>query len=331
MITTPPAIAAAPTSDQARDRDVDADRRSRRSPATMARRPRPTQRATTLLGFSTIQPRLTTWLSRLGRSPTPRAELGQVVGLDEVLRTVPSARNSVRATASAGPIGRRALRARCASSTASPAAGSVSMPTLVDSPSRPLSSRNAIRPRDARSSIAVVKARRDGRAVHHERARRRGQVGRRRRHEDRRVVEVDRVLAEAPPGEERPAGQAQEDDRRDEQAQDGVDLAAELEPRRRAPASRPRRSVHRDDAGRRRGPRPAGTGPCPRRRCAGAARWSGTSPRSRARRTAGPGRARRDGSRSKNTTIPSSNPRRPMPHWSMSAMARASVSSVVTP
>ena len=35
-----------------------------------------------------------------------------------------------------------------------------------------------------------------------------GQVGRRGRHQDRRVVEVDRVLAEPPPVEERPAGQA---------------------------------------------------------------------------------------------------------------------------
>ena len=80
-----------------------------------------------------------------------------------------------------------------------------------------------------------------GRAVHDHRARRGGQVGRWRRHQDRRVVEVDRVLAEAPPVEERPAGQAEEDDRGADQAEDRVDLAGPLERRRRARASPPRR------------------------------------------------------------------------------------------
>ena len=66
-------------------------------------------------------------------------------------------------------------------------------------------------------------------AVHDHRPGRRGQVGRRGRHQDRRVVEVDRVLAEPPPVEERPARQPEEDDRGADQADDRVDLARPLE------------------------------------------------------------------------------------------------------
>ena len=46
---------------------------------------------------------------------------------------------------------------------------------------------------------------------------------------DRRVVEVDRVLAETAPVDERPARQAEQDDRRPDQPDRGVDLARGLE------------------------------------------------------------------------------------------------------
>ena len=129
------------------------------------------------------------------------------------------------------------------------------------------------RPRDARSSIAVVRARRDERAVHDERTGRRGQVGRRRRHEDRRVVQVDRVLAVAAPGEERPAGQPRNTIGAPTSPIDRVDLATDLQAggvlRRRGGVDP---SASRCRA-RRRSPRRAGTAPCRPRRSSGVRCW----------------------------------------------------------
>ena len=212
----------------------------------MARTPRPIQRATTLLGFSPNQPRSTTWLlERRVEVGDVRPELRQVVGADEARPRVPPSERSFAERDLLGRPGRAARVAarRCASTSASPAAGSTSMPTfLPPSPSRPLvSSRNAMSPRDARSSIAVVSARRDVRAVHDHRPGRGGQVGRWGGHQDRRVVEVDRVLAVPAPVEERPAGQPEEDDRRADEPEDRVDLAGALRARRRARAWRRRR------------------------------------------------------------------------------------------
>ena len=78
-------------------------------------------------------------------------------------------------------------------------------------------------------------------AVHDHRARRRGEIGRWGRDVDRRRVEVDRVLAEAPPVEERPADEPCEDQRRSHQADHGIELAALFEPRRVLGRGRPRR------------------------------------------------------------------------------------------
>ncbi len=162
------------------------------------------------------------------------------------------------------------------------------------------------------------------RAVHDHRPGRGGQVGRRGRHQDRRVVEVDRVLAEPPPVEERPAGQAEEDDRRADEPEDRVDLARRAGGPRRAPASPPRRPWRGRRPGRRRSPPRGGTAACRCRRSPGAPRSTGRPPRSRDRRTAGPGRARRFGCMSKKMTRPSLKPFRPMPHWSIRARAFAS-------
>ena len=68
-----------------------------------------------------------------------------------------------------------------------------------------------------------------GGPVHDHRPRRGGQIGRWRRHQHRRVVEVDRVLAEPSPVEQRPAGQPEEDDRASDQPDDCVDLPRALE------------------------------------------------------------------------------------------------------
>ena len=68
-------------------------------------------------------------------------------------------------------------------------------------------------------------------AVHDHRAGRGGQVGRWGGHEDRRVVEVDRVLAEPAPVEERPADEPEQRDRRADQPEDRVELARLLQGR----------------------------------------------------------------------------------------------------
>ena len=143
----------------------------------------------------------------------------------------PSAWSLCRASSSAGPVGPARLRARCASISASPARrGHVDADLVAARPRNPPSSwRKAIRPREARSSMAVVRARREVAAVHDHRARGGRQVRRRGGHQHRRIVEVDRVLAEPPPVPERPAGQAHEHDRRTDQAEDRVDLARPLE------------------------------------------------------------------------------------------------------
>ena len=100
------------------------------------------------LGVERRRPTCRTWAGRRPRcSPRPcRAELTQLLervllgGADRSARVERSPRLLDRVAASAVP---------------------TSMPTLLDSPSSPRSSRNEIRPRDARSSIAVVSARRD--------------------------------------------------------------------------------------------------------------------------------------------------------------------------
>ena len=104
----------------------------------------------------------TTWpSSALSKSATCGPNLGRSSGsMKPVVADRWRRRSS--ATSSAGPVGRRALRWRCASVTASPGGGrDVDADLRAPSPRMPGSSRNAISPREARSSIAVVRARRD--------------------------------------------------------------------------------------------------------------------------------------------------------------------------
>ena len=134
------------------------------TPPMIASTPRPVQRVMALLGASLNQPRATTcFSSALSNSPTDEPNSGS--SSDEMkspLPVPPSPRSLWSATSSAGPIGRRALSARRPSSTWSPRAGSVWMPTFLDVPRiPPPSSWNVISPRLARSSIAVVRARRE--------------------------------------------------------------------------------------------------------------------------------------------------------------------------
>ena len=201
------------------------------TPRTMAMTPRPIQRETTFDGRSTSQPRSTTWPSRArSKSSTAAPNLGRSSGSMKCSEpSRPAQPLEGDGLGRAGRASRVALRAGLLLDVVA-AAGAVSMPTLVDSPSRPFSSRKAMRP--ARGQ--VEHGRRQGptrrAAIQHERAGRGGQLRRRCRHEDGRVVQVDRVLAEPAPREERPAGQAQEHDRGQDQAERGVDLAPELEP-----------------------------------------------------------------------------------------------------
>ena len=204
-------------------------------------------------------------------------------------------RRAISAASSAGPIGRREFRARCASTTASPGSGLMSTPTFLLDSRPPGSSRKASRPRDARSSIAVVSARREvppSMIIAPDAAVRSG--GGAGMWIDG-VVEIDRVLAEPPPVEERPAGQAEQDDRRADQPDGGVDLARASGARRRARGS-PR---HRPSGGPRRGRRRSrplgGAGACRCRRSPGARRSRGRPPRTRERRRAGPGHVRGSG------------------------------------
>ena len=113
----------------------------------------------------------------------------------------------------------------------------------------------------------------------------------------------------------------QEHDRRTDQADDGVDLAAALEPRgvlgRRGGVDLRMRGEERPvEVGRR-----GGAAACRSRRSPGARCWSGRRPRSPAPRRAGPGRARGSGRCRRRSTRPSSKPLRPTPHWSISARA----------
>ena len=121
----------------------------------------PSSAPTTLLGFSANQPRDDDMaFERRVEFGDVRPELGQVVRADD--RVVLAGRQLAelaerdrlgRTGRPAGVAGALGLERRVA------AAGSVSTPTLRLR--MPFSSRNATRPRLARSSIAVVSARRD--------------------------------------------------------------------------------------------------------------------------------------------------------------------------
>ena len=134
------------------------------TPPMIASVPRPAQREIALLGASPNQPRATTcFSSALSNSATEVPNWGRSSDeMKSALPLPPRLRSLWRATSSAGPIGRRAFSARRASSTWSPRGGSTWMPTFFEVPRiPPPSSWNEIRPRLARSSIAVVSARRD--------------------------------------------------------------------------------------------------------------------------------------------------------------------------
>ena len=231
------------------DDDPAGDRRPRRSatspeigrlkptttpmiPAATTRTPGPTQRPVTLLGFSRNQPRVRRRASSSSpsKAATCVAELGQLVGLD-----VAGPRPSRRARAGAGARSPRPARSAGArSGRAAPPAPR--RPAAARCRCRPsCRARGSRRPRGSDQAAAgeVEHRRRQrpprGPSVHDHRPGRRGQVGRRRGHVDRRIVEVDGVLAVPPPAQERPAGQAHEHHRRPDQPDHGVDLAGGLE------------------------------------------------------------------------------------------------------
>ena len=159
MMTTPPAMAAPPitTSPEA---GRFAPSRIAAPPATIARRPLATagHHATRLLDDPATLDHV---VFQGGVEPRhARSELGQLVGLDEAFLPVAERPQVAKGVVLSRP-DRLARVALAASSTGSPVSGMVSTPTLWDIPSSPLSSRNVRRPPDARSSIAVVKARRD--------------------------------------------------------------------------------------------------------------------------------------------------------------------------
>ena len=178
-------------------------------PRTASSAPRPYQRRATLPGASANQPWSTANdSSRLLKSST----LAPNPSRSSSART-PSAGASSRswlsAYVSASLSGRRALSRRWAASWSF--AGGLPWVWIETFLWRNASSAsNWSSPRLARSSSAVVRARRDELALVDERAGRRREVGRRGRHEHRRVVDVDRVAAVAQPVEDRPADEHEE-------------------------------------------------------------------------------------------------------------------------
>jgi len=160
--TIPPRTPAAPSAVRP-EKGTDKPASSASDPTALATTPRTAHVVMTLLGFSANQPCPTTCASRArSKAATFSPNLGTSSGsIYEPSELPPIARRSRNASSSAGPIGRRAFRARWASSSAPARPGTTSIPTFLPMPSRPLSWWNEIRPRLARSSIAVVNARRD--------------------------------------------------------------------------------------------------------------------------------------------------------------------------
>ena len=284
-------------------------------------------------GAPTIQPRSTTCCSSALSNVGDRgAELGQVVGLDVVAPCRRACAGAAARPPRPARSGAASSATRCASSTGSPGGGFVSMPTFFDSPSMPSSSRKAIWPRLARSSIAVVSARRDVPPSMTKAPEAAREVGRRGRHEDRRVVEVDRVLAEPTPVEAAPSPTSpRKTIGAPTRPEDRVDLATGLQ---RGRVLRRRRGV---DLGERGGQGAVEVGLAQVREhvvledrlafgCS-----TGTSPRSPAPAYSWTWPCSRDGSMSKRITSPSSKPLRPTPHWSISAGRAPRSPRCVTP
>ena len=175
-------------------------------------------------------------LERLVEVADRRPELGQVLGRRCSRPSSPAASDcsSRSATSSAGPIGPAALRARCASSDRVAARRLDVDADLVRSEQRPSPRGTRCSPRLARSSIAVVSARRDVRRPSPSRRTRavRSGGGAGMRIEGRRGRPGP---CRSGASRERPADEEQEDDRRADQPDDGVDLARRLELRPRAP------------------------------------------------------------------------------------------------
>ena len=267
------------------------------TPPTMARTPRPVQRPTTLLGFSVNQPRLTTCSSSaLSKAATSEPNLGRFSG---VMMSPSSPRARPRRAAQCRFLGRADRAARI------PGALRLDdritrVGTHVDADLLARQQAAGILAEREQATRREIEHRRRqraprGAAVHDHRPRRGGQVGRWGRHQDRRVIGVDRVLAETPPVVERPARQAEQDDRRPDQTDRGVDLARGLE---RGGVLGRRRGIdllRGPRRGRRRSRPRGGAGACRCRRSPGARRSTGRPPRTRERRTAGPGRVRGSG------------------------------------
>ena len=128
--------------------------------------------------------------------------------------------------------------------------------------------------------------------------------------------------------EERPAGQAEEDDRRTDETEDRVDLAPPLE---LGGVFRGRRGVHLVECGRQRTVEVRAAKPRKHvfiedRLTFLVGQEGGLEPGAGIQLDLA---VSRFGSMSKKMTRPSSNPLRPTPHWSMRARAFVSVSPVV--
>ena len=235
MTTMPPTIAATPIRVRP-ENGMLSPAISAMTPPTMARTPRPVQRPTTLLGFSANQPRLTTCSSSaLSKAATSEPNLGRSSG---VMKSPSSPRARPRRRQQRRFLGRADRAARVAGALRLDD-GIARVGTHVDADLLARQQAAGLLAEGEQPTRREVEHRRRQRAprraaVHDHRPRRRGQVGRRGRHQDRRVVEVDRVLAETAPVDERPARQAEQDDRRPDEPDRGVDLARASGASRRA-------------------------------------------------------------------------------------------------
>ena len=211
MTTMPPMIAATPIRVRP-ENGMLSPAISAMTPPTMARTPRPVQRPTTLLGFSVNQPRLTTCSSSaLSKSATSEPNLGRSSG---VMKSPSSPTARPRRAISADFLGRADRAARV------PGAlrlddGIARVGAHVDADLLARQQAAGILAEGEQATRREIEHRRrqgapGGAAVHDHRPRRGGQVGRRGRHQDRRVIEVDRVLAETAPvvGTPSPTGRA---------------------------------------------------------------------------------------------------------------------------
>ena len=200
-------------------------------PKITAMIPRAVQRPLAFAGGSVNQPCCTTcFSSRVSNPvtslPSVRSSFGSMSSVPPPMFRRRLSRNSVPSS-----IGRaRARSSRDISTGSCVDACVVRIDSCVLFAMRPVcSASNSIRPRDARSRLAVVSARRDDLPSRMTAPAAGVRPAGRRRDVDRRVVEVDGVSPVAVPRDQRAADEQHEQQRRDEQAEDRVELPEEGE------------------------------------------------------------------------------------------------------